>query len=162
MVDQMEGTTASLVDYGLGDSPEEQRRLDAQASLWRDRTFALFEAIGVGPGWRGVDQSLDHLAAAEDFLAAREIVNARLIQADVRASGLPRASFDLAFARLSLRFLDDPAAMVGEMRELVRPGGAVAVHELIDASAFCEPPTPAWDRFQQARRASARINTSLG
>src|SRR5687767_7515095 len=38
--------------YLLGDSTPERARLEAQAALWDPVSHALFDRLGVAPGWR--------------------------------------------------------------------------------------------------------------
>jgi SAM-dependent methyltransferase len=73
----------------------------------------------LGPSWRRCDQWA-HLSVAE-----RHLSNVELIGGDAAATGLPRASFDLAHARLLLINVRHPARVVTEMVEVVRPGGLV-------------------------------------
>ena len=65
----------------------------------------------------------------------------------ISGPGLLAESFDLAYCRLVLMHLPDPAAGLRAMRALVRTGGAVVCEEMDLSRAFCYPPSPAFDRM---------------
>jgi SAM-dependent methyltransferase len=85
------------------------------------------------------------LAVAEEVVAERRLANVRLVHGDATATGLPRATFDLAHARLVLVNVPQPERVLSEMAALVRPGGVVAVQEVDWLSWTCEPPHPDWE-----------------
>jgi SAM-dependent methyltransferase len=107
---------------------------------------ALIEAVGIGPGNRlldvgcgpgGLAQALAAVVGAENVSAVDPsepfvaICRAQLPGADVRvaaAEELPFEddSFDGAFAQLVVNFMSDAKRGVGEMKRVVKPGGAVA------------------------------------
>jgi SAM-dependent methyltransferase len=105
----------------------------------------------VGPQGRvvGLEPSADFVAAARAFVAERRLANVEVVQGDAMTSGLPRASFDVVFARLVLVNVPEPENVVAEMVALARPGGFVASHEADFVSHLCDPPLPAWDRLVQ-------------
>jgi ubiquinone/menaquinone biosynthesis C-methylase UbiE len=108
---------------------------------------ALIEAVGIEPGDRlldvgcgpgGLAAGLAEVVGAENVCAVDPsepfvaICRARLPGADVRiaaAEELPFEddSFDGAFAQLVVNFMSDAELGVGEMKRVVKPGGAVAV-----------------------------------
>jgi SAM-dependent methyltransferase len=170
--------TASI-EYVLGSSQEERARLLYQASLFEREARWLLDQIGFGEGGRaldlgcgplgildllaeragptgtvvGLDREPRMLAMARTSLAERALTGIELVEAGATATGLPRASFDLAHARLLLVNVPDPVAVVAEMAALVRPGGIVAVQDVDWISWTCEPSHPAWDRLLAANRA---------
>lgn len=91
--------------------------------------------VGCGPGALTVElvarlgpSSVAAADPSEPFVAA---ARARLPKVDVRrapAESLPFAGdeFDAALAQLVVHFMTDPAAGVGEMARVTRPGGVVA------------------------------------
>jgi SAM-dependent methyltransferase len=113
----------------------------------------LSERVGPGTSVTGLDRELRMIAMARASLAERPWVRARLLESDAAATGLRRASFDLAHARLVLVNVPNPAAVLAEMAALVRPGGVVATQEVDWLSWTCEPPHPAWDRLLAANEA---------
>ena len=91
--------------------------------------------VGCGPG--GLTRALAEVVGAENVSAVDpsepfvETCRKQLPGADVRvaaAEELPFAdeSFDGAFAQLVVNFMSDAQRGIGEMRRVVRPGGAVA------------------------------------
>lgn len=166
-------------EYLLGNSRAERERLMQQCALFAPEARWLLDQIGLAPGQRAIDVGcgplgvLDllaervgpatplvglerdrrMLAMAREVTEERELANVTLIEADAVASGLPRAAFDLAHARLLLVNVPNPAEVLAEMAALVRPGGAVAVQEVDWLSWTCEPPHPAWDRLLAALEA---------
>jgi demethylmenaquinone methyltransferase/2-methoxy-6-polyprenyl-1,4-benzoquinol methylase len=88
----------------------------------------------------GVDQSAEMLLAARARLARDPYLAARVSLVEGEAERLPfaDAEFDhLTFTYL-LRYVDDPAATLGELARAVRPGGRIASLE------FGVPPRAAW------------------
>jgi SAM-dependent methyltransferase len=72
--------------------------------------------------------------------------------ADPAADG----AYDLAFARLVLSHLADPLAARRAMRTAVRPGGVVAVEDLLTGTPRSEPACPVLDRLQAVYAATVR------
>ena len=170
--------------YFMGHSSAEQRRLQQQAGELAGESAALFDEIGVAPGARvvefgcgpqgclellsdrvgesgtvvGIEMSEEAVALARAFLADHKIGNVEVHQGDAKATGLPRGTFDLATARLVLVNVPAPEALVAEMVALVKPGGAVALHEADWGMNLCDPPSEAWDVFQAAFIAYSHAN----
>jgi SAM-dependent methyltransferase len=91
--------------------------------------------VGCGPGALTVELArrtdASHVAAVDPAPQFVESCRARVPGADVReapAEQLPFADggFDAALSQLVLTFMRDADAALGEMRRVVRPGGAVA------------------------------------
>jgi SAM-dependent methyltransferase len=114
----------------------------------------------VGPLGRvvGLELSGEAVQLARQFVTDRRLDHVEVIQGDAHATGLPRASFDLATARLVLVNVPQPEQIVAEMVALVRPGGMVALHEADYVSLLCDPPHPAWSRLMQALESYALMN----
>lgn len=64
--------------------------------------------------------------------------------------------FDVVHARLVLVNVPEPERVVEEMVALARPGGIVASHEADWGAAFCDPPSPAWDRLLEIFKSYSR------
>jgi ubiquinone/menaquinone biosynthesis C-methylase UbiE len=170
--------------YLLGYSERETLRLQQQAQDLARDTEGLLNQIGVGPGERvldlgcgpqgslevlakrvgpsgsvvGLEKSAQAAALARAFVRERGFAGIEIAEGDARASGLPRASFDLVHARLVLVNVPKPEEIVREMVALARPGGVVASHEADYAAHRCDPPHPSWDRLFAVYEAYSRDN----
>lgn len=160
-------------EYLLGHNAPEDERLRRQARELAPCSARFLDRLDIQPGYRvadigcgphgvldllservgpdgevvGVERSESTVPLARQFIAERQLRNVEVVQADARATGLPRASFDLVHARLVLVNVPDPLNVVEEMIALVRPGGVVAIDEADWGASFCDPPSPAWDRL---------------
>jgi SAM-dependent methyltransferase len=112
----------------------------------RELAQALIAAAGVRPGDRALDVGCgpgaltrelaavlgpEQVAAVDPSVPFADACRARLPGVRVElasADALPFAdgAFDHALAQLVVNFMTDPAAGVGEMRRVTRPGGVVA------------------------------------
>lgn len=156
--------------YVLGYRRAEQERLQQQAQQLAHESNLLFDQIGVHPGARvveigcgphgcledlaervgssgsvvGVERSQDAVDLARKLIGERGLKNVEVLCRDARSTELPRASFDLATARLVLVNIPEPQEIVAEAVALVRPGGFVAFHEADWIAHVCDPPSDAW------------------
>jgi SAM-dependent methyltransferase len=114
----------------------------------------------VGPRGRvvGVEQDRHFAALARRFAAEKCGNHVEVRQGDAKATGLPRASFDLVHARLVLVNVPEPERVVAEMVALARPGGMVASHEADYGAHMCDPPSGAWSRLFEVFEAYSRAN----
>jgi len=65
--------------------------------------------------------------ACDAARACRELLGERFVGASLDAAQLPAASFDVVLMNFSLEHMDEPRAAVSRVRELLRPGGTLAV-----------------------------------
>jgi SAM-dependent methyltransferase len=170
--------------YVLGYRQAEQERLERQAQELAHESDRMFDQIGIRQGWRviefgcgprgclgslskrvgsaggvvGVERSAEQVARAQKFVTDNRLANVQLLHADARKTGLADEAFDLATARLVLVNVPEPEQLVMEMVRLVRPGGAVALHEADSTTQRCDPPHPAQTRLLQALNAYADMN----
>jgi len=114
--------------------------------------------VGVNGKVVGLERSESTLQLARQFIAERNLENVEVLQGDAKASGLPRASFDLVHARLVLVNVPEPQRVVEEMIALARPGGIVASHEADWGAFLCDPPSPAWDQLVKVFETHSRNN----
>jgi SAM-dependent methyltransferase len=156
------------IDRGLGVS----ERMTLLARAHAPGTISLLDMLGVPmPGARCVDLGCGggHVTAE---LARRVGASGRVVGIDLdeellqiarteaARQGLDNVTFragsveqfsdtglDLAFARMLLSHLRDPAELVRRMAEAVRPGGMVIVEDVQFAGCFTEPPCAAYDRW---------------
>jgi len=170
--------------YLLGHSAEEEQRLRRQVRELEPEARSLLDRLDPRPGSTAVDlgcglegilgllaervgphgrvigvEKDPHFAAlARRFVAERGAENVEVIERDARATGLPRASFDVVHARLVLCNVPEPERIVEEMVALARPGGMVASHEADYLAHLCDPPSRAWTRLFEAFEAYSRAN----
>ena len=159
--------------YFLGQSAAEQERLQRQAEELARDANDLFDLIGINLGSRvvelgcgprgcldllsqrvgasgsvvGVEINSDAIELARKYLAEARIENVEVRQGDGKATDLPRASFDMATARLVMVNIPEPERIVAEMVALVKPGGVVALQEADWGARISEPRLAALDRL---------------
>jgi ubiquinone/menaquinone biosynthesis C-methylase UbiE len=171
-------------EYLLGHSANEEERLRRQPQELAPDSKRLLDQLDIRPGGRAIDigcgpqgildllservgargrvvglersESTVHLA--RQFIAEHDLRNVEVLQGDAKATGLPKASFDVVHARLVLVNVPDPQRVVEEMVDLARPGGVVASHEADWGAFLCDPPSPAWDRLSEVFEAYSRKN----
>ncbi len=77
----------------------------------------------------GIDASPEMLKAARRRL--RPLDNVKLKQAELSSVPLDDATCDAAFCVLALSYTEDPAAVVAEMRRLLKPGGRAVIVDVL-------------------------------
>jgi SAM-dependent methyltransferase len=163
--------------YLLGDSRRESARLAAQARLWDPTAHALFDRLRIRRGWRvlevgpgpgtlhrelrrRLDGPADAVERSPTFVAGLARAAARdglgsgnVWCADLLDAPLPRAHYDLIFARWVFLFLPDPEAHLRKLVRALKPGGRLALEDYFRDS-FALLPLPAdWPDFMAADRA---------
>jgi ubiquinone/menaquinone biosynthesis C-methylase UbiE len=103
----------------------------------------LSERVGARGSVVGLERSESTVHLARQFIAEHDLRNVEVLQGDAKATGLPKASFDVVHARLVLVNVPDPQRVVEEMVDLARPGGVVASHEADWGAFLCDPPSRA-------------------
>ena len=141
--------------YILGHAAPEIQRLKTQAEILRPITERLLLNAGIQPGMRILDIGCGAgdvaMLAAEKVGAAGSVVaidrspeDLRIARDRAQASGLPHIAFEMASAeafvnkdlfdlvigRYVLIHQSDPVALLRAVARLVKPGGAVAFHEI--------------------------------
>jgi len=169
-------------EYTIAGGLTDAQRLARQAHVMAQATYAFLARVGLAPGWACLDVGCGDgqvtIAMARAAGPSGRVVG---VDADAEALELARAAggradvsvefvdedatrpiateaFDLAYARLVLSHLTDPAAAVRAMRAEVRPGGAVAVEDLFLGTLRSDPPAPALDRLQEVYGATVRFH----
>jgi SAM-dependent methyltransferase len=111
----------------------------------------------VAPGGSivAIDNSPAQVEQARKQAQARGLRNIEFQVADAYSPRLPEGSFDVAYCRLLLMHLTDPAEALRAMRSLVRSGGQVVCEEMDLGCWLCDPPADAMRRFFE-------LNDALG
>ena len=170
-------------DYVLGTHDEEISRLGLQHRVWRPRAGdawrrAGFTAgqtlldVGCGPGYAtvdlagitgpagraiGVDRSRRFLDAAAARARAQGCANAEFHELDLDEQPLPELVVDGVWSRWVYAFVRDPRALVARVAGVVRPGGAMVLHEYADYRAWrLSPAAPEFAWFVDDVMASWR------
>ena len=139
--------------YLLGDSPRESARLRHQARLWDPVAHALFDRLRVRRGWKvlevgpgegslhldlrrrvrrpvdAVERSAAFAAQLEQRCLADPFGAGRIWTSDLQHAILPRARYDLVFARWVFLFLPDPLAHLKKLVRALKPGGWMAIQD---------------------------------
>jgi SAM-dependent methyltransferase len=160
--------------YLLGDHHRESARLRAQARLWDPHAFALFDRLGVRRGWRvleiGPGQGSLHVELRRrvrgpvDAVEPSAVFRRRLRQLAARdgfglgttsettlaETPLPRATYDVIFARWVFLFLPDPERHVRQLVSALKPGGLLAIEDYRRETMSMVPCPPEWAAFMAA------------
>jgi SAM-dependent methyltransferase len=169
-------SSAAERDYVLGTHDAEVRRLAFQHDLWRPRVREAWLAAGIGAGSRVIDvgagpgfatldlaelvgplgrvvaversrRFLDHLQVE---CHARGLAHVDAHEIDLMHDAIPARGLDAAWCRWVACFVGDPALLLTRLRETLRPGGTLVLHEYVDYATYrCLPPRPAIDQFVQ-------------
>jgi SAM-dependent methyltransferase len=93
-------------------------------------------------------------AARLDALTRRDgLGRGRIWQTGLLQAPLPRASYDLVFARWVFLFLPDPAAHLRTLVRALKPGGLLALQDYHRETLALVPRPPEWYDFLAADRA---------
>ncbi|MDP3541712.1 MAG: class I SAM-dependent methyltransferase [Elusimicrobiota bacterium] len=162
--------------YLLGDSRGEAARLRFQAKLWDPVSFALFDRLGVKPGWKvleiGPGQGSLHLELRRRVKGPVDAVERsapfaarlrRLCARDGRGEGtiwgsdlidapLPKGKYDLIFARWVFLFLPEPEKHLRRLASALKPGGRIAIQDYHRATMALYPKPKDWDAMMAADR----------
>lgn len=164
-------------DYLLAGQAGELERLQLQARVLEPDAEAMFDQIGVQPGWHGLDLGCGAMGtlgvlsrrvgasgkvvgididsklidAAHVLVKEEGWDNVELMVGDALQTHLAPACFDLVHARFLFAPLrQHEKAILHEMLTLTRPGGVVAIQEPDTSSwTFC-PAHPTWEKFKDA------------
>jgi SAM-dependent methyltransferase len=118
--------------------------------------IAFLLARRVGPTGRviGLDLDAAKLALARDEAAARGLGNLDFRQANV-LDPWP-AGADFALIRFVLTHLPAPEAVLARAFAALEPGGILAAEDIDYRGQFCDPPSPAFDRYGELYVAAAQ------
>jgi len=160
--------------YLLGDSRREFDRLRQQARLWDPTAHALFDRLKIARGWRvlevgpgqgSLNQELrrrirgpvdvvERSPAFADRLRRRasrdRFGNGTVWECDLIDAPLPRAAYDLIFARWVFLFLPDVERHLRKLVAALKPGGRLAVEDYCRGTLRMVPEPPEWNEFLEA------------
>ena len=146
---------------------QERERLLGMARLWDAGTFALFDRLGVGAGWRCLEIGAG-AGSVSSWLAERVGPTGRMVAADldpryleplaggplevaridVLSDELERGAFDLVYSRLVAEHLGSEA--VRRMAAAVAPGGVLLLEDFDFAGRLVYPGDPDLERVWSA------------
>lgn len=169
-------------EYTIAGGAAEADRLARQADVMAEATLAFLERSGLrgaatcldlgcgegqvsiamarvsGSEGRVVGIDVDPEALHDAAVAAKRAkVQVAFLRADA-SKPVAEPPFDLAYCRLLLSHLVDPVAVVCVMRDAVRPGGVVAVEDLLTGTLRSEPERPVLDELQSVYAATVRAH----
>jgi SAM-dependent methyltransferase len=163
--------------YLLGDNRTEAARLRRQAKLWDPVAHALFDRLKVRRGWRvlevGPGQGSLHtelrrrvsrpVDAVEPSAVFRQRLTAiaqrdglgegRVWDTTLENAALPRATYDLVFARWVFLFLPEPQRHIRQLARALKPGGVLAIEDYRRETFAMIPAPPEWPLLMAADRA---------
>lgn len=167
-------TSPAERDYVLGTHDAEIARLRFQHELWRPRVREAWLAAGIGPGQRvldvgagpgfatidladlvgplgrvvAIERSRRFLDALRVECGARGLAHVDAHEIDLMHDPLPSQGLDAAWCRWVACFVNDPALLLARVREALRPGGTLVLHEYVDYATYrCLPHRPAVESF---------------
>jgi 2-polyprenyl-3-methyl-5-hydroxy-6-metoxy-1,4-benzoquinol methylase len=165
-------TTRREIEYILGHSPDELRRLMLQADVLRPTTERLLREAGLRQGMRvldlgcgagdvamlaadlvgprgsvvGIDRNAEALALARDRARSAGYANIEFPQAAAEDFPGP-AAFDFAVGRYVVIHQAEPARFIRAAASHVKPGGVVAFHEIAIYDDYCSlASVPLWQQ----------------
>jgi SAM-dependent methyltransferase len=171
-------------EYILGTDARELARLRFQHQAWVEQGYALWTRaglragdtvldLGCGPGFTSLE--LAHVVGAEGRVIARDQSESFLAflrhecaqrpQCPVEASlgavetlDLPAGSLDAAYSRWLFCWLPEPEAALQRVARMLRPNGALVLHEYLDWGAMrLMPHGPAFARAVEVCLASWQL-----
>lgn len=122
-----------------------------------DVTFDLASLVGLTGHAVGLDLDATKIELARADAQQVAVSNVEFRVADL-TEGLGEEEYDVVYARFVLTHLRDPESAVGAMRNALRPGGRLVLEDIDFRGSFCEPESPAFERYEQIYEESARAN----
>lgn len=155
-------------------APQAPARLRALAAAFDPGTIRQLDDRGIAEGWRCLEVG-GGLGTMTKWLSARvgpdgsvlttdidtrhldtlNLANVEIRRHDVVEDPLPTERFDLAYTRLVLEHVSDPARAIANMAQAVKPGGWVVIEDFDVAPV--EPDTEIPKTFLAMRQAIASV-----
>lgn len=155
-------------DYVLGTDREELARLEIQHSIWTNISHASWLRANIGPGSKvldlgagpgftslelarlvgpsgqvvAFDQATNYLNFLKDSVKKNGIENLKITSGDIQANkiNLPKNSFDAVYCRWVLAWLPNPTLALKHIKNILKPGGRIIVHDYFNWRAMCLAP----------------------
>lgn len=164
-------------DYVLGTHDEEIARLGLQHRVWRPRALDAWRRagftvgqtlldVGCGPGYAtldlaeivgpsgrvvAIDRSRRFLDTLEETRRHRGVDNVTTYELDLSDAPLPALAVDGAWCRWVLCFLTRPRELLVRLRDVLRPGAPLVLHEYFHYSTWrLAPRCPPHEEFVAA------------
>ncbi len=122
-----------------------------------DVTFDLASLVGLTGAATGIDVDATKIELARADAEQVGVTNLQFRVGDV-TEGLGEEEYDAIYVRFVLTHLRDPEAAVALMRRALRRGGRLIVEDIDFRGSFCEPESPAFERYEEIYEESARRN----
>lgn len=172
------------VDYILGTDPDELDRLGFQHRVWSKEANALWLQMGLGQGKRvldlgcgpgfatfdlgaivgregsvyGIDKSPEFIEYARHQGHVRGFENLEFVEGDFSEMTLEDNSFDAAYCRWALCWMDEPQPVVQSVADALKPGGLFGAQEYVHWGSFSVyPEKPEVRKVIEACRTSWKL-----
>ena len=163
-------------DYVLGTHQEELSRLGLQHRVWRPVVLECWQRAGItvgkrvldlgaGPGYAAIDlaeivgptgevvaveRSHNFVCAMETMCRARSLANVRIHELDLMTGELPKGSYDFAWCRWVVSFVDDQSLLIEKLGKIMPKGSVAIFHEYGHYETWrFVPPLPMHERFRE-------------
>jgi SAM-dependent methyltransferase len=167
-------TSSAERDYVLGTHDAEIARLGLQHRVWRPRVLDAWHRAGLttgmtvvdagcGPGYasldlaeivgaggrvHAIDRSTRFLSALGAEAGRRGLRHVATHEHDLDEPGWPDTQADLGWCRWVAAFVRQPRVFADRLRDALRPGGRLVMHEYVDYATWrFLPASPAFESF---------------